>query len=53
MNQPIVLWLLGIGALVLLLVLGGGFRRPVAMVVIAVFVVALITGFVLLRRARR
>ena len=48
--KPIVIWLAGILALVLLLVLRGGFQRPVLFVVVAVMIITLVAGFIMARR---
>ena len=48
--KPIVAWLTGIVALGVLLLVLGGFKRPVVFAVTGVMVVALLVGFIFARR---
>jgi len=51
--RPLVFWLAGIALLIAVLVVGGGFQRPVVFAVAAVAVVAFFASFLLFSRARR
>jgi hypothetical protein len=44
--KPIVLWLTGILGLVILLVVRGGFQRPLIYTVVGVMAVGLLVGFI-------
>ena len=48
-STPIIMWLTGIIALIVILVVNGGFQREVIAVVAVAFVVMLLFGFVLSR----
>jgi hypothetical protein len=48
--RPLIFWIVGIALLVILLVVRGGLRGPTGYVLLVVFAVALIAGFVFFNR---